>query len=275
VTSLARKTFTISRLAEFASVGELAKATGHPVERWPFVIAKELVDNSLDACEAAGLAPKIAVLVDHRGITVADCGPGIAPETIASVVDFTIRTSSREAYVSPTRGAQGNALQTILAMGFALSQSGSETIIETRGVKHTIAVAFDPIRRIPRVEHSQAPSTVKNGVRVLVAWPDSACSILHAARGGFLPLVDSFSWLNPHLSLVLNLDRVRVFQAQPTDLAWSKWLPSQPTSPHWYNAERLSRLIGATIAHAEDRGLPSPFVRDFVGEFSGLSGTAK
>jgi hypothetical protein len=98
---------------------------------------------------------------------------------------------------------------------------------------------------------------------------------LRTARGGFLPLVDSFSWLNPHLSLVLNLDRVRVFEAQPTDLAWSKWLPSQPTSPHWYNAERLSRLIGATIAHAEDRGLPSPFVRDFVGEFSGLSSTAK
>jgi hypothetical protein len=34
-------------------------------------------------------------------------------------------------------------------------------------------------------------------------------------------------------------------------------------------------LIGATIAHAEDRGLPQPFVRDFIAEFAGLSGTAK
>jgi hypothetical protein len=32
--SLARKTFTISRLAEFASTAELVKATGHPVARW-------------------------------------------------------------------------------------------------------------------------------------------------------------------------------------------------------------------------------------------------
>jgi DNA topoisomerase VI subunit B len=273
--SLVRKTFTVSRLAEFASTAELTKATGHPVERWPLVIVKELIDNALDAAEEAKVAPKIGVLVDQCSITVADWGPGIASQTVANVVDFAVRTSSREAYVSPTRGAQGNALQTILAMGFALSQSGSETVIESRGVKHTIAVVFDPIRRFPRVERTPSPSTVKNGVRVSVAWPDSACSILRAARDGFLPLADSFSWLNPHLSLILNLDGLRVFEAQPTDPAWSKWLPSQPTSPHWYNAERFSRLIGATIAHAEDRGLPSPFVRDFVAEFAGLSSTAK
>jgi hypothetical protein len=114
-------------------------------------------------------------------------------------------------------------------MGFALSQSRSQTVIESRGVKHTIAVDFDPVRRIPRVERAQAPSTVKIGVRVWVAWPNSACSILREARAGFLPLVDAFSWLNPHLSLILNLDGVRVFEAQPTDPAWSKWLPSQPS----------------------------------------------
>jgi hypothetical protein len=43
--SLARKTFTVSRQSEFASTAELVKATGHPVERWPLVIAIELVDN--------------------------------------------------------------------------------------------------------------------------------------------------------------------------------------------------------------------------------------
>ena len=144
---LTRKTFTISRLAEFASTVELTKATGHPVERWPLVIAKELIDNALDAAEEAKVAPKISILIDQRSVSVANSGPGIGPETVTSVVDFAVRTSSREAYVSPTRGAQGNALQTILTMGFALSQSASETVIESRGVKHTIAVVFDPVRR--------------------------------------------------------------------------------------------------------------------------------
>ena len=272
---LARKTFTVSRQSEFASTAELAKATGHPVERWPLIIVKELIDNGLDAAEEAKVPPDIEVIVDKDGITVADRGPGIPAETVASIADYTVRSSSREAYVSPTRGAQGNALQTILAMGFALSQSRSETIIESRGVRHTIAVDFDPVRRVPRVERAQAPSTVKNGVRVRVAWPDSACSIFREARAGFLPLVDNFSWLNPHLWLELKLDGVRVFEAQSTDLAWHKLLPSQPTSSHWYNNERLSRLICATISDAEDRRLASPFVRDFIAEFAGLSGTAK
>jgi hypothetical protein len=38
---------------------------------------------------------------------------------------------------------------------------------------------------------------------------------------------------------------------------------------------RLSRLIGAHIAHAEDHGRPCPTVREFVGEFRGLSASAK
>lgn len=42
-------------------------------------------------------------------------------ETVANITDYHSRTSSREAYVSPTRGAQGNALKTILAMPAALN----------------------------------------------------------------------------------------------------------------------------------------------------------
>ena len=42
------------------------------------------------------------------------------PATVADILDFSIRVSSREAYVAPTRGAQGNALKTILAMPFVL-----------------------------------------------------------------------------------------------------------------------------------------------------------
>jgi DNA topoisomerase VI subunit B len=276
---LERKTFTISRLAEFASRAELVKLTGHPVERWPLAIIKEISDNALDSAEEAGVAPMISIAVDTAGIadgiTVDDRGPGMTPETVASIADFTVRTSSREAYVSPTRGAQGNALQTILAMGYALSQTRSETVIESQGVRHTIALDFDPVRRIPRIEHLQALSSVKNGVRVRVAWPDAASSILHNAQDRFLPLVGIFAWLNPHAAFTLSLDGERVSEVCATDPAWSKWRPSQPTSAHWYDVERLSRLIGATIAHAEDRGVRAPLVRNFIEEFDNLSATTK
>jgi hypothetical protein len=51
---------------------------------------------------------------------------------------------------------------------------------------------------------------------------------------------------------------------------WYKWLPSWPTSAHWYDKGRFRRYMAAHIAH---RG--SVTVREFISEFDGMSGTAK
>jgi hypothetical protein len=45
---------------------------------------------------------------DPGTISIADNGSSLA-ETIADILDYNVRVSSREAYCSPTRGAQGNA----------------------------------------------------------------------------------------------------------------------------------------------------------------------
>jgi len=60
--------------------------------------------------------------VEPGSIVVHDNGGGIKTATIKSILDYNIRVSSREAYVSPTRGAQGNALKTVLAMGYVLDR---------------------------------------------------------------------------------------------------------------------------------------------------------
>jgi hypothetical protein len=36
--------------------------------------------------------------------------------------------------------------------------------------------------------------------------------------------------------------------------SWKKWLPSQPTSSHWYSPENLERLIAAMIQLDLKRG---------------------
>jgi DNA topoisomerase VI subunit B len=217
--------------------------------------------------------------VSGEGIAVVDNGRGLAPEAIAPMLDYIARTSSREAYVSPTRGAQGNALQTILAMPFALDNKQGETLIESRGVAHRVIFSVDPIRQKPRIEHAQERSSVKIGTRITVKWPNSASSILDDAKPRFLQVADDFGWVNPHLSLSVDWDRgggdpTRSL-APPTDADWRKWRPSDPTSPHWYDTVRLGRLIGAHIAHAEDHNRPCQTVREFVSEFRGLSATAK
>ena len=119
---LERVAFGTSRLAEFCGEKELTKQVGHPPDQWILVILKELADNALDACEEAGIAPEIEIEVSTETgeIIIADNGPGLPPEIIGGVIDYTVRVSSREAYVSPSRGQQGNALKCIIAMPFAL-----------------------------------------------------------------------------------------------------------------------------------------------------------
>lgn len=100
---LTRVPFKVSRLMEFCTERELVNQTGHKADEWPLVVLKELVDNALDECEEAGIAPAITVEVAGDDVTIADNGRGIPASTIKSVLDYNIRVSSREAYVSPTR----------------------------------------------------------------------------------------------------------------------------------------------------------------------------
>ena len=150
---LNRETFRTSRLLEFCSERELIAQTGHPVEDWPLVGIKELTDNAIDSAEEAGVAPQVAITISRESgeIVVEDNGPGIPAETVDNILDYTVRVSSREAYVSPTRGAQGNALKTIVAMPFVLDGALGETVIEAMGVAHRIRFTVDPIRQEPRI----------------------------------------------------------------------------------------------------------------------------
>ena len=109
-----RVAFTTSRLAEYCSEKELVAQTGHELGDWPRVIIKELVDNAIDACEEVEIAPvvKVTITTGKRGkpirIVVADNGPGIPSATVSGIIDYNVWISSREAYISPTRGRQGN-----------------------------------------------------------------------------------------------------------------------------------------------------------------------
>ena len=227
---LTRVAFAVSRLMEFCSKRELQNQTGHSVDDWPLVVAKELFDNALDACEEAEVAPDITVIVEQDRIIVQDNANGIDPKTIESILDYTIRVSSREAYVSPTRGAQGNALKTILAMDYVLQGAEGDaagvTIIETRGVARRIEFRVDHINNQPRIIHTTCPSPIGTGTRFTVHWP--ALELLEEARGRFQQLVRAYVWFNPHLT-VRGIWLGREFiNVTATDPHWEKWRPTQP-----------------------------------------------
>ncbi|MFH1922442.1 MAG: hypothetical protein ABIP48_21485 [Planctomycetota bacterium] len=269
---LERTTFETSRLLEFCSEKELTAQTGHESDKWPLVIAKELKDNSLDACEEAGIAPEIEITVDADGITISDNGPGLPADTIDRILDYSVRVSSREAYVAPDRGAQGNALKTVLATPFVLDGDRGRVDISSHGQRHEIEFAVDRIRQEPAISRTIHEGIVKSGTTITVWWPNSA-SILADAKAQFLQLADDFTFLNPHLALSMDWFGERMRTAATT-LGWKKWLPSKPTSPHWYGLEEFERLVAAYVAHDQDRGADRS-VRELITEFNGLTGTAK
>ena len=179
-TELKRQVFTTSREMEYFSESELTTQTGYPKEQWwPGVVVKELLDNSLDACEQAGVVPVISVDFRGQSVVVSDNGPGIASEVVHKILDFSTRTSDKQAYVSPTRGAQGNALKTLLAIPYVLSGGKTGRIeIESQGVRHTISVSTDHIARRPRIERGTEEIVRTDGTSILLKLDSASYPVL-------------------------------------------------------------------------------------------------
>jgi DNA topoisomerase VI subunit B len=258
---LERVAFVSSRLGEFVGEKELVAQIGQNKEEWPLVILKELVDNALDECEEAEIPPKIEIEVDTAtgSFITADNGRGIPTDTVKSMLDYSVRVSTREAYVSPTRGAQGNASKTPVAMGFALDRTRGETVIEARGQAHHIIFEMDAVRREPKIDHGITASTVKTGTRVITHWPDSAYAQLLRTRSRvFLQMATDFIWLNPHLTLSCEWNGELCVNAKAADPGWRKWKACDQTSVHWYDTDRFSRYMAAHIARDQDHGRDRP-----------------
>jgi DNA topoisomerase VI subunit B len=274
---LDRIAFKTSRLAEFCGQRELIAQTGHAVDDWPLVILKELVDNALDAAEEAGIAPAIDISVSPGTgqISIADNGPGIPAQTVRDVLDYSYRVSSREAYASPTRGAQGNALKTLIAMPFALHGKSGTTIIEAGGTRHTITFRVDQLRQKPVIDHDLMPVIFpKKGTSVTIRWPDLACRVLADAEQRFLQIAEDFGWLNPHLRVRVEWNGVERANHEPSDPGWKKWRACDPTSAHWYDPARLERYVAAHVSHDQDHSRDRT-VREFISELRGFAGSAK
>lgn len=271
---LERTTFRTSRQLDFLSARELTFQCGYDRCQWPLVIVKELIDNALDACEEQGVPPEITVTVegdqDETRITVSDNGTGIPLDAVEGILDFSIRVSSREAYVAPDRGAQGNALKTLVAMPFVLAQGESGRVdIGGGGVLNEIEFSVDRIRQRPRADINRLQ---EDGSFVRIYLPEEA-SYLADVGDQFLQVAADYTFLNPHLTLTVDWFG-EVTTTDATRPGWAKWCPSSPTSPHWYGVDELSRLAAAYLTHDLDNGHMRT-VREFVSEFRGLSATAK
>ena len=160
-------------------------------------------------------------------------------------------------------------------MPFALDGHRGETIIESRGIAHRIVFAADQIRQEPKIEHCTIPNQiVKNGTCVTVRWPDAASVYLGASRSRFLQMAAEYVFLNPHLTLRLYWNDERLIEMSASAPNWQKWRACDPTCAHWYDPARLARYAAALVNHDQAYARERT-IREFLGEFRGLSGSAK
>ena len=171
---LARETFALSRAMEFFSERELTAQIGFGRDVWPAALVKELIDNALDACESANIAPELRLEVHPDTLLIEDNGSGLPLSVLEKSLDYTIRVSDKTGYVSPSRGQQGNALKTLWAAPFVATGTGLIEV-ETAAYRRMVAVTVDRIAQIPQIElRDGGPTNVKTGTRIKIHWPDVA-----------------------------------------------------------------------------------------------------
>jgi DNA topoisomerase VI subunit B len=282
-----RTMFTFSRGAEYFDAHELQVMTGQPLRRFIDIVVKELSDNAFDAAEASPdrPAPKVRISVRTGArwirLVIADNGAGLARESVERVCDFNTRSSDKVGYRSPTRGAQGNALKTILGMPFALgARPHGFVIIESLGVRHKIRAWLDQARQV-RLLRQERPVRLRPGTRICVYLPNRSEVVENADFWA-----EAFALYNPHAtvrflelerrgkqakrSLVLSRKTYRPSVPFPVSGGWRKFLPTDPTSAWWYDADALAALVCYHTAAAQAGGRDLELA-EFARQFKGMS----
>jgi DNA topoisomerase VI subunit B len=267
-----RFAFTTSRALEFFTESELTTQIGYRKGLWPLVVIKELIDNSIDACEtSATKSIEIGVQLNEDTFYVWDNGPGITSKIVKGVLDYGSRISDKKHYVSPTRGQLGNALKCVVSAPFVATGQTGNILMTARGRQHAVEITLDRVAQKPLVSLTTEKTQRETGTIFGVLWNEVAsyfesdsCDLyqsddLSDAVGS---LIEDYAAFNPHVSFTFNSQR-----RAATNPAWQKWRTDAPTSPHWYRPEDLRALVAA---HITERDLP---VRDFIANFAGLART--
>ena len=117
---------TDTRVSENFSVKGLHSLTGQETSHFLKYVTKEIIDNSLEAVEYPEIEIFAALAEDNDvddddsyiiSLSIRDNGQGIPEETIYQIFqDIDNFGGTKRHYKLPTRGAQGNALMTVLGI---------------------------------------------------------------------------------------------------------------------------------------------------------------
>jgi DNA topoisomerase VI subunit B len=214
---------------------------------------KEAVDNSLDACEEAGILPEIFVTVNKIGtgsskssdlveITVEDNGPGIDPDDLAKVYGEYL-ASSKFGRGQCTRGQQGIGISAATTWAQLTNATGVRVTSKTKGMRKAVTAIVDVDIKGNRgiLKNKETIDWEKpHGVRVEFRIDGR---IQLNGDGGLLTYLEGTTLVNPHLKVnykLLDNDWVKIERV--SDVVPE--VPS-PTLPHPHTMK-----LGEFMTHA-------------------------
>ncbi len=225
---------------------------------------KEAVDNSLDACEEAGILPDIELVVTQVGeerfhVVVRDNGPGIVREQIPNIFGKLLY-GSRFHRLKMARGQQGIGISA--AGMYGLITTGKPISIVSRvgpnKQAHHFKVAIDTRKNRPEVVQDE-PAEVEweHGTRVEIELVGSFLR----TRQGIGEYIEQTAIANPHARILYRAPTgERLEYPRTLDV-----LPPEPREikPHPYGIElgTLMKMFKATQAKQVGAFLQKEFSR--------------
>lgn len=248
----ADRTITKSSSAEYFSKN-LQQVGFSSFTKASLTTIKEAIDNSLDACEDAGVLPDIYVEVTRLGegtakgadlirVRVTDNGPGILVDDVVQIFGEYL-TSSKFGRGRCSRGQQGIGISAVTTWSQLTHGTGATVITKTAKMKQAVQCEV-----VVDIKKNQGILKTKKNVD----WDrDSgvSCEFIMDARvqlngeAGLLTYLQGTSLVNPHLNLRYKLlDNEEVFVERVTED-----IPEIPeaTSPHPHTMK-----LGEFISHS-------------------------
>lgn len=180
---------------------------------------KEAVDNSLDACEDAGILPEVSVLVEKIGegtgknsdsirVRVEDNGPGLEADDVVKVFGEYL-ASSKFGRGRCSRGQQGIGISAVTTWAQLTSARGATVITKTAKMRKAVQCVVE-------VDIKHNKGVIKS--KETIDWDPKhgkdhglTCEFIIDARiqlngeGGLLAYLNGTTLVNPHLTLKYKL----------------------------------------------------------------------
>ena len=246
---------------------------------------KEAVDNSLDACEEAGIAPDIEVRIESAGhddrfrVTIRDNGPGIVKKQIPNIFGKLLYGSKFHA-LKQSRGQQGIGISAAGMYGQLTTGKPVKIVsrISARHQAHYFEIRINTAKNKPEINRDDVVEwEFKHGTSVAIELEGR----YQKGRQSVDEYLKQTAVANPHLKLTFHppAGEPVVYERATKDL------PEAPKSikPHPYGVElgMLLKMMKDSKARSLRAFLMSEFSRvsarvaDRIIEKAGLSRTIR